>query len=1650
MADIRINIGLEGVPQVQAGAATAARSLGQIGAAGKLTGRDLTQVSAQLQDFFIQLQGGQSPITAFLQQGSQLATVFGGVGNAARALGAAAVSALNPLTLIAAAGAATAFAYKKGTDEIDAYNRALVLSGNIAGTTVGRLQDLAKAQSGLAGTQGKAAEFLTQLAASGKVASSVFGQAADAAIRLERASGPAIEETAKKLIALGKDPLQALLALNDAENFLSVSTYNQVRALVIQRKEAEAAVVAQRAYLETAADRAAKLEAQLGLLQKGWRAVGDVAKKAWDSMLNIGRPETPEEKITRAAEALAQARGVLQRDQRNRGPQAGNPALLGANLGASQSGVDTAVARYRGAVAGPGYEALSAFYAADAQKQATKTIEETELRLALAAAGASAAFEKASVRITGEIDHIQSKLRQGLILEIDALGQTSAKRIDLLRARISLLGAELNRLRNTPKTEEQQVRVQGQISAVQGEIKNEQQALQDAIAERIQRQQIENLRAILDLRQQIASETADDVKRQGDAYADQIARQQQQLETLQDASRLIDAEAGLVSATNERRERTLAILREQIRLEREIEQIKKSITADVAYDAEGNPTLDYTRQQIAVDRARQASQIAQDNIYRQQYLQAWERTNKAVGDTLLDALTGAGESARRRLYDLFTTLVLRPTLEPFVRPLTNLLSGALTDNAFGAGGGINGGAGQGTGSALSWISAGKALYDGFSTGFASIGQKVSAAYLAYSGAPAATNASTIAAAAGETGYYGASAASQAGAGTYANAATAGKFASSVAGIAAGVYGGRAISGGYAVSGSGNAYVNAGTAIGEAIGLYFGVPGVGGAIGGAIGGALNRVFGRKAPEVESQVIEGVFTGANFTGGGYANIVEKGGLLRSDKRYQEKLDITDLDKALDQGAQEISDLARKYGDALGLPVERLSTVTTQLKVEVGKADTPEQLQQAFQEGISKALAQYADALLESFADEVEPFRKAGETVAQVIERLGASLLDVNEVLKGMGVSSLAANVEGAKAATTLTDLFGGINNLASAGQSYYQKFFTDTERISRATAAYGAVFNELSLSTPKTRQEFRALVEAQDKTTESGLKAFAALLQVADAFDLVVTAADKAAQELSDAISRNIERLLSPEQYRTYRYNAIAGDLGRAGVAVTGSTLEGLSKEEVLAFAQGFVQLTNVSTEAKIAVVNAAGAIAELKDEAADAAQKLAEAAEKLAKELADRLRGIARGVDSVIGDFLKGPELATYYATRVQDLLKEGGIDSTVPGILGSTRADITRLWAAVGVDGREAILSAYDAWTKLQDVLYGTSKAVAEYRKTTLADAIEEARLRSLSPAARVARLKNTEASLFAQLSTAEDPIAVSEKLRGVISERLSEESRLREDLNKKTIDGLNEQIDAAEKLKQVIAGIPQFVGELKVGDSSPLSRRQQLTEARTLFESTLIRAQGGDETAVGNLQRNAQLLIDEAVRAYGSGAQAAAIFNFVTTSLEKFAKEIGPTLDPQIEKLQAQISLLENLDDTSTEMLDALTSIDRALGGRFSSTGATGATANGTTTVTETGTNGVLTGVTTANSSNTAADLSSTTATSNQLTTSVPAALLVEQMRNVVTNTARLEQVVSGISQQTTVDRTGFTQMVERQLALEALFAQLMAGLRLGPALVG
>ncbi|EJL6764609.1 phage tail length tape measure family protein [Vibrio cholerae] len=271
----------------------------------------LRGLPAQFTDIAVSLQGGQNPLTVFLQQGGQLKDMFGGIGPAAKAMGGYVAGLINPFSLAAASAGALTLAYYQGSEEADRYRDAIILTGNASGVTADKLADMAKRLDEISGTQRNAAKAIAEIASTGKIAADEIGMVAQAAVMMESATGKAVSETVAEFVKLAEEPSKAIAELNKNQNFLTQAVYEQITALEKQGKTQEAARLAMETYSKELVERSSDVKKGLGTIERAWEGIKKVSSEAWDAMLNVGRRETDYDALAEINEQIEDAQRRL-------------------------------------------------------------------------------------------------------------------------------------------------------------------------------------------------------------------------------------------------------------------------------------------------------------------------------------------------------------------------------------------------------------------------------------------------------------------------------------------------------------------------------------------------------------------------------------------------------------------------------------------------------------------------------------------------------------------------------------------------------------------------------------------------------------------------------------------------------------------------------------------------------------------------------------------------------------------------------------------------------------------------------------------------------------------------------------------------------------------------------------------------------------------------------------------------------------------------------------------------------------------------------------------------------------------------------------------------------------------------------------------
>ena len=145
--------------------------------------------------------------------------------------------------------------------------------------------------------------------------------------------------------------------------------------------------------------------------------------------------------------------------------------------------------------------------------------------------------------------------------------------------------------------------------------------------------------------------------------------------------------------------------------------------------------------------------------------------------------------------------------------------------------------------------------------------------------------------------------------------------------------------------------------------------------------------------------------------------------------------------------------------------------------------------------------ADALAGVLFDWAKQYQEVGEGLFETVVRLASdmaivesSMERINKAFSGdMSAQQIVAISE------SMIDLAGGLEELSDGMTEYYDKFFTDEEKLKTLYFDLSEQFQGMNMSLPMTRDGFRSLVDGLDVTTESGQEAFVAMMKLSKSAD-----------------------------------------------------------------------------------------------------------------------------------------------------------------------------------------------------------------------------------------------------------------------------------------------------------------------------------------------------------------------------------------------------------------------------------------------------------------------------------------------------------------------------------------------------------------------
>lgn len=1138
----------------------------------------LRGVPAQLTDIIVGLQGGQAPMTVLLQQGGQLKDMFGGVGNAAKALGGYLASLISPVTVAAGAVTGLGVAYYSGWKESEELRKSLIATGGVMGTTTAQVSAHASVVGELTGHYAKATEAAQALALSG----SGFGDSLNVVLKgvVDTAivTGREVSNVADDFERIARDPVKGLRDLNQQYHFLTGSTYDQVKALVEQGKRQEAVNFALNTYANSMAEKKGQIVSDIGYIEKAWKSVGSAISGVWTSLKEIGKPENLDElqkrldQLTKQVERAQSVRTVqnigqlprlLEQQQQARAAlDAANADLQKAQEASRKQEIeDRKIAqsdtydRFVGAenrltksqaltkalnderkafiAATEGLDKNSSKYLeANARyEQGIKTIKESAAQEALRASGITklttsydSLIQKSQDLVTGlraelgigeQLTNGQKAIREIREFLAQSTGKLSKSQIEYLDAQAQeIIQLEALGKAEEAKAERMRILAESQLLALQRE-----------------QEYNEGLKATL--------KSVDDLVLGANKEA--AAIQQQVLTMTMGASAVADMEQARLMAAASAYDHAAATQREEGATTQAIAatELMASKLRDLA--AARRAVADASQEKERIEKAKDTAKEIQ-----REYERMADNINRSLTDALLRGFESGksfAENFRDTLKNMFSTLILRPIIQGVMQPVSDSISSIF-------GGGSAGGSGN-----LSAIANMARMLQGVSSG-----QSMSQILMGSIGNSIGNIGSSIGSAALSqfaSGLAGRTVGTLVGQGpTVAGSATGlGSLAGSSLGSLGsflGSYGGYIGAGIQALQGNfrGAAFTAAGAAIGSII------PGIGTAIGALVGSLIGSLTGGKDIKKYGSQATGTYSAGEYNNtflGKYGNRDLGAG--------------SGLDALNASFSQSLGNLLKSFG--LGDSISTSSDLSARTNVRGGFYANFDGGSVAWGNNFGKSKRTDINAAFQSMVSSV-----MGRVLSEAIQK--SKLPE--------GIRSLFSGITDKTKVETMIKSVLGLSRYQDELTEHYNLTADSAAKVAKASGLAGDELNAFldkilsttlgfrssgaamldakallqeqldsildNVAVPETLKAFDAILKGIDTTNAEGIAQFSALFQLRDAMAEFTNSLGNIKTGVTDAIFG----LKTPEQQLTVLQNNLKDAFAEVGLTVPKTVAE----------------------------------------------------------------------------------------------------------------------------------------------------------------------------------------------------------------------------------------------------------------------------------------------------------------------------------------------------------------------------------------------------------------------------------------------------------------------------------------------------------------
>jgi len=311
------------------------------------------------------------------------------------------------------------------------------------------------------------------------------------------------------------------------------------------------------------------------------------------------------------------------------------------------------------------------------------------------------------------------------------------------------------------------------------------------------------------------------------------------------------------------------------------------------------------------------------------------------------------------------------------------------------------------------------------------------------------------------------------------------------------------------------------------GIYDWMAGIVGDIWGWIfGGDVEVEIEEAGIQFGQMLVKDLLAGIDMAGQQYADIKE----TTSGWFGSEDVDYYTLYEALDENVntlftsifKSLSITLITLAKAFGTDTQAvLDYMFPEIKIDLQGLST-EEINDVINEFISNA----ADTVVETlFGDIIKGYQQIDEGLLETAIRLVTDMEVIQYVLEETNQSFAGTIPEIIAFSEALIEMAGSLDDLTEAAETYYDKFFTDTEKEIRLQKQLSDVLEDINLTLPSTREGYRDLIEGLDLTTEAGQEAYVTLLKLAESADAYYSYLEDLVENIVDTISNAVDFVIT---------------------------------------------------------------------------------------------------------------------------------------------------------------------------------------------------------------------------------------------------------------------------------------------------------------------------------------------------------------------------------------------------------------------------------------------------------------------------------------------------------------------------------------------